>query len=63
MTSPFDGTIVLEELAAIGKLEEFFDALDSDDFQKATALMKRAGVDAETIAMVVQKMKEADGEH
>ena len=59
----FEGTLVLEQLAAIGKVEEFFDAIDSDDVQRATILMKTAGVDASTIATVVRKMEESDGEH
>ena len=59
----FEGTLVLEQLAAIDKVEEFFDAIDSDDVPRATALMKRAGIDASTIATVVRKMEEADGEH
>ena len=59
----FEGTLVLEKLVEIGKVEEFFDAIDSDNFGKATALMKRANVDAETIAVVLKKMGEADGEH
>jgi hypothetical protein len=59
----FEGTLVLEQLAAIGKVEDFFDAVDSDDVQRATSLMKRAKVDASTIAVVVRKMKDSDGEH
>ena len=59
----FEGTLVLEKLAAIGQVDEFFDAVDSDDFKKASALLKRAGVDFETIAMVLKKMAEATGEH
>lgn len=61
--SDFEGTLVLEQLAAIGRVEEFFDAIDSDDIDRATSLMKRAKVDAPTIAMVVRKMAEADSEH
>jgi hypothetical protein len=61
--SDFEGTIVLEQLAEIGRLEDFFDAIDSDDVGRATALMRRAGVDAETIAVVVKKIEAADGEH
>lgn len=61
--SDFEGTLVLEELAAIGKLDEFFDAVDSDDVARATALMKAAGVDASTVAIVIRKMESADGEH
>jgi hypothetical protein len=61
--SDFEGTLVLEELAAIGKLEEFFDAIDSDDVQRATSLMRKAKIDSSTIAVVIRKMKESDGEH
>lgn len=61
--SDFEGTLVLEKLAEIGKLDAFFEAIDSDDFEKAKALMKRANVDSETIAIVLKKMHEADGEH
>jgi hypothetical protein len=59
----FEGTLVLEQLAAIGKVDDFFDAIDSDDVQRATTLMKRAQVDAATIATVVRKMEESDGQH
>jgi hypothetical protein len=59
----FEGTLVLEQLAAVGKLEEFFDAVDSDDVQRATRLMKRANLDALTIATVIRKMAESDDEH
>jgi len=59
----FEGTLVLEQLATIGKVDEFFDAIDSDDVQRAVALMKRARVDAPTIAKVVEQMEQSDGEH
>jgi predicted transcriptional regulator len=59
----FEGTLVLEQLAAIGELEAFFDAIDSDDVRRATTLMKRANLDASTIATVIKKMEESDGEH
>jgi hypothetical protein len=59
----FEGTLVLEELAEIGRVEEFFDAIDSDDTARAIALMKRAKIDAATIAIVVRKMAAGDGEH
>lgn len=59
----FEGTLVLEKLAEIGKVDAFFEALDSDDFGKAQSLMKKANVDAETIEIVLKKMNEADGEH
>jgi hypothetical protein len=59
--SDFEGTVVLERLASIGKVEEFFEAIDSDNAQRAAALMKRAQIDAPTIAMVLKKMRESDG--
>jgi hypothetical protein len=59
----FEGTLVLEQLATIGKVDEFFEAIDSDDVIRATALMKSARLDAATIATVVRKMEESDGEH
>ena len=59
----FEGTLVLEQLAAIGKVEDFFDAIDSDDAERAKELMKRAEVDAATIAIVIRKMEESDGQH
>jgi hypothetical protein len=59
----FEGTLVLEQLAAIDRVDEFFDAIDSDDLQRAQSLMKSANVDAATIAWVLRKMEASDGEH
>jgi hypothetical protein len=59
----FEGTLVLEQLAAIDKVNDFFEAIDSDDLQRAKLLMKQANVDAATIAIVLRKMQESDGEH
>ncbi|HTQ04567.1 MAG TPA: hypothetical protein VMI54_11955 [Polyangiaceae bacterium] len=61
--SDFEGTLVLERLAEIGRVEEFFDAVDADDAERAALLMRKAKVDAPTIAVVLRKMAEADGEH
>lgn len=59
----FEGTLVLEKLAEIGAVEAFFDAIDSDDFETAKRLMKKAGIDLPTIAIVLEKMADADGSH
>jgi hypothetical protein len=40
-----------------------FDAIDSDDVQRAASLMKKARVDASTIAAVIKKREGGDGEH
>lgn len=62
-TEDFEGTLVLERLSEIGKVDEFLDAVDADDFKRAAALMRRASLDAKTIAWVLAKMAAADGEH
>lgn len=59
----FEGTLVLEKLADIGKLDEFMEAIDSDDFGYARVLMKKAGVTPDEISIVLKKMHAADGEH
>lgn len=59
----FEGTLVLEQLAEIGAVEAFFDAVDADDQERAERLMKKAGVDKPTITIVLEKMAAADGEH
>ena len=59
----FEGSLVLEALAAIGKVDDFFEAVDSDDVRRAVALLKKADVDESTIAAVIKKMEESDGEH
>ncbi len=61
--SDFEGTLVLEKLAEIDLIDAFYDAIDSDDFVRAKSLMKRADVDSATIAIVLKKMREADGRH
>jgi hypothetical protein len=61
--SEFEGSLVLEQLAAIGKVEEFFDAIDADDVRRAIQLMRSADLDASTISIVVRKMEESDGKH
>ncbi|HLF18762.1 MAG TPA: hypothetical protein VI749_07720 [Candidatus Omnitrophota bacterium] len=59
----FEGSLVLEQMARIDKLEEFMDAVDGDDLKRAEALMREADVDAATIEIVLKKMAEQDDEH
>lgn len=61
--SDFEGTLVLEQLASIDKIEDFFDAIDADDIGRAIRLMREAGLGATTIAIVIRKMEESDGAH
>jgi hypothetical protein len=59
----FEGTLVLEKLGEIGKVEAFFDAIDSDDFKAAANLMRSAGIAQKTIQLVLNKMADADNTH
>jgi hypothetical protein len=59
----FEGTVVLEQLAAIGGVDEFFDAIDSDDVDRAHSIMKKAKCTSADIAMVIRKMVDGDDEH
>ena len=63
MAADFEGTLVLEKLATIDKVDEFLDAVDSDDIARATRLMKVARIDASTIATVVRKIEDGDTDH
>lgn len=56
----FEGTAVLELLAAIGGLDAFSDAVDADDRRKAVALMRSANIDPDTVAMVLRRMATGD---
>lgn len=58
----FEGTLVLERLAEAGCVEAFWDAVDADDFTAARRLMEQAGLDAQTVASTLQKMRDADGD-
>jgi hypothetical protein len=59
----FEGSLVLEQLARVDRLEEFMDAIDDDDLPRARSLMQEAGVDEEAIKAVLRKMAEEDSEH
>lgn len=52
----FEGTLVLEKLAEIGKVEEFFEAIDSDDIKQVRALLKLAGIPKHEIDLVIEEI-------
>lgn len=59
----FEGTLVLEKLAEIDLVDDFFDAIDSDDIERVISLLKEARVDSSTIAVVVKKIESGDSDH
>ncbi len=54
----FEGTLVLEKLAEISKVDDFFQAIDEDNLGRAKSLMKLANVDHETIQLVLKMISE-----
>jgi len=58
----FEGTLVLEKLAAIDRVDAFYEAIDADDFARASDLMQLAGIDPGTSAIVLKKLADADGD-
>lgn len=59
----FEGTLVLESLARIDKVDEFMQAVDEENYKLAEVLMRQAGVDGKTIATVLRKMADPDDTH
>ena len=59
----FEGTLILEKLARIDKVDEFMEAVDAEDLRMAAQLMRSAGIDDHTIAIVLKKIAAADDEH
>jgi len=59
----FEGSLILEKLAQIDCVDEFFVAIDSDDFDRVKRLLSDAQVDDADIAIVLKKMSESDGKH
>lgn len=54
--SDFEGSVILERLNEIGAVDEFFEDIDSDNFEKVRKLLRRAHIDTESINMVLEKM-------
>lgn len=52
----FEGDIILEKLAEIGKVEEFYEAVDSDNFSKIEEPLKLVNASSETIQVVFEEM-------
>lgn len=59
----FEGTLILEKMAELRLIDEFYEALDLDDFDKAEELMDEAGLDLETINWVLEQMQNTFGTH
>jgi hypothetical protein len=56
----FEGSLILEMLAEYGLVNEFYEAIDSDNIPGAMAFMRRVLIDEETIETAVSKVNESD---
>ena len=59
--SNFEGSLILEKLAALNILDDFFEAIDSDDLKEVILLLRQADVDEETIEEVLSQIEEENG--
>lgn len=56
----FEGSEVLEKLAAIGKVDAFFEAIDSDNIKKVVFLLRQANVEANIIDDVLRQISDVN---
>lgn len=54
----FEGSQILERLASLNLVDEFFGAIDSDNFEEVESILEHAGIDEETIARVLKQMSD-----
>ena len=59
----FEGSRILEQLAARGLVDDFLEAIDSDDVEGIISLLRDAEVDDESIQVVLKKLLSSDGKH
>lgn len=58
MELDFEGTLVLEKLATVNLIDDFFEAVDSDNLHEVEILLRQAEVDDETIEEVLRQIEE-----
>ena len=58
----FEGSIILEKLSEQGLLDEFYEAVDSDDFTLVQQILESAGFESDTIEQVLEKMEQQGNE-
>lgn len=52
----FEGSLILEQLAAIGLVEDFYEAVDADDVGRVVSLLRQAQVDEPTISELLKEL-------
>ncbi len=54
----FEGSLILEKLASVRLMDDFFDAVDSDDLESVVSLLEEVDVDEDSIEEILRKIKE-----
>jgi hypothetical protein len=54
----FEGTIILEKMAEIDLLDDFYEAIDADNLYQVEILLRKADIDDETIEEVLRQIEE-----
>ncbi len=54
-----EGSLILEKLAEADLIDEFYKAVDSDDFSKIEELLSLAGVSDSSIGSVIKQLVES----
>ena len=54
--SDFEGSHILERLASLNLVDEFFQAIDSDNLDEVESMMEHAGFNEETIQSVLRQI-------
>lgn len=56
MKEDYEGSEILEKLAEHDLVDDFLEAVDSDDFSKIVKILRRANVDEEMIKLVLEEL-------
>lgn len=54
----FEGTLILEKLASMNLVDDFFEAIDADNLHEVETLLRQADIDDETIEEVLRQIEE-----
>ena len=54
------GPKILEKLAELGVIDDFFEAVDSDDTRSIIKLLRSVGTEDEIISEVLKKIEDGD---
>jgi hypothetical protein len=57
MSEEYEGSLILEQLTEHGLVDDFLEAIDSDDINKVVSILRKAGVEDSTIKLVLEEIQ------